>query len=421
MKTLKLSALLFGSTLLLAPAAHAAVQSVACNNDSGDSALIGTAVETLRTSGDLSNSLNLSGTCQLSLPITIQNFGNISIAGPANLTGGIIACNATPAPGQYAGPMLNIIGTRSVSVRSLNMSGGSGVFLQDSSGSFLGVTIDHSRSEGLSIQGASTLGLVGATLTGPAPGTFVPTPNNITNNCGNGINVGVGSTVSVSVLATISGNGQAGVSVNGGGASLSGCCAGENVGSIVVENNRVGVSVGVVGGSAIVNGGSTCSGLTGTAAVRNNSDWGAVVAGASFLGLSGKVTFENNQIAPTTPAALTYRAGIYANYGATVFVSPGAIIRSTVGGAGVLLDAQSKLRLGALGPAPAPPSPCVAPTYANASITLNGEDGVRANHMSFVEILSTTSIAGNSGKDAKCDASSLLDGITTGIGNNKCK
>jgi hypothetical protein len=421
MKTLKWTTLLLGSALCLAPVASGAVQGVNCTNDSGDSSLINTAVETLRTSGDLSNSLSLTGTCQLSLPITIQNFGNISISGPANLSGGIIACNATPAPGQYAGPMLNIIGSRSVSVRNLNISGGSGVFLQDSSGSFLGVTIDHSRSEGLSVQGASTLGLTGGTLTGPSPGTFVPAPNNVTNNCGNGINVGVGSTVSVIMLATISGNGQAGVLVNGGGASLSACCVAENVGSIVVENNRAGVTVGAIGGSAIVSGGSTCSGLTGTATVRNNSEWGAALTGASFLGLSGRVTFENNQTAPTPPAALTYRGGIYANYGATVFVSPGAIIRSTVGGPGILIDAQSKLRLGALGPAPALPSPCVAPSYPNASITLNGADGVRANHMSFVEILSTTSIVGNAGKDAQCDSTSLLDGITTGIGTNKCK
>src|SRR5690606_26825407 len=122
---------------------------------------------------------------------TIQNFANFSIAGPASLSGGIISCNASAAPGQYGGAMLNIIGTRSITIRNISISGGAGVILQDSSGSFTGVTIDRSRSEGLSVQGASTLGLTGGTLTGPAPGIFSPAPNNITNSCGNGINVGI--------------------------------------------------------------------------------------------------------------------------------------------------------------------------------------------------------------------------------------
>jgi len=223
------------------------------------------------------------------------------------------------------------------------------------------------------------------------------------------------------MFATISGNGQSGVAVNGGSASLNACCINENVGSIVVQNNRIGVSVGVIGGSAIVNGGSTCGGLAGTAAVRNNTEWGAILSGASFLGINGNVTFENNQTAPLTPAALTYRGGIYASYGSNVYVSPGAVIKTTVGGPGIIVDAQSRLRLGALSPATLPGATCILPTYPNPSITLNGDDGVRATHMSFVEILSTTSIASNNGKDAKCDDTSLLDGITSGIGTNKCK
>lgn len=132
------------------------------------------------------------------------------------------------------------------------------------------------------------------------------------------------------------------------------------------------------------------------------------------------VTVENNQTAPTSSTALAYRAGIYGNYGATVFVTPGPQIKTTNAGPGVLVDAQSKLRLGSLPLSVPPGSPCVPPTFPNASITMNGDDGIRATHMSFVEVLSLTSVINNGGKDAKCDSSSILDGVKSGIGSNKC-
>jgi hypothetical protein len=179
--------------------------------------------------------------------------------------------------------------------------------------------------------------------------------------------------------------------------------------------------VGLGGGSASVNGGSTCSGSPGTAAIRNNREWGVIVSGPSFFGLSGLVTVENNQTAPISSTALAYRAGIYGNYGATIFVTPGAQIQTTNSGHGVLIDAQSKLRLGALPLSPLPPgSPCTPFSFPNASITMNGDDGIRATHMSFVEVLSLTSVINNGGKDARCDNSSILDGVKSGIGLNRC-
>lgn len=426
---LRTMTLLTGFALITAPAVHAATESVACDGDTTDDATpsdskkIADALTAILGAGDPSNILNITGTCSLTRPITIQSFPNILVQSPvgtANLNAAVTACNASPAPGTFAGTILSVIDTRNITLRRLNISGGGGVFMQDSGGSLSGVTIDSSRGEGLNVQGASNLGLSGGTLTGPPPGVFEATPNNITNNCGNGINVGLGSSVSVGMLSTISGNGGAGVLVNGGSFSASGCCVAENVGSIVIENNRAGVIVGLGGGSASVNGGSTCAGLTGTAAIRNNREWGVIVSGPSFFGLSGLVTVEGNQAAPTSSTALAYRAGIYGNYGATIFVTPGSVIKTTNAGHGILVDAQSKLRLGSLALTPVPGSPCTPPTYPNASITLNGEDGIKATHMSFMEILSLTSIVNNSGKDAKCDASSLLDGVKTGIGTNKC-
>ena len=145
--------------------------------------------------------------------------------------------------------------------------------------------------------------------------------------------------------------------------------------------------------------------------------------GAAFMGLSGLVTLENNQTAPTSSTALAYRAGIFGSYGATIFVAPGAQIKTTNAGHGILLDAQAKLRLGSLPASPPPPgSTCTIPTFPNAAITSNGGDGVNMTHMSLTEILSTTSITGNSGKDARCDDTSLLEGVKTGIGTiSKCK
>jgi len=423
--------LLIGFALISVPAAHAATQNITCDGDTTDDATpsdskkIADALDAILTAADPSNTLNITGSCSLTRPITIQSFPNILIQSPvgtANLNAPVTTCTSIPAPGVFAGTILNVIATRNITLRRLSISGGAGVLLQDSGGSFLGVSIDASRGEGLNVQGASTLGLVGGTLTGPTPGTFEPTPNNITNSCGNGINVGLGSSVSLTMLGTISGNGAAGVIVNGGVFSASGCCVGENVGSIVIENNRAGIMVGVSGGSASLNGGSTCAGLTGTAALRNNKEWGAIISGPSFFGLSGLVTVEGNQSAPTSSTALAYRAGIYGNYGATVFVTPGAQIKSTNAGIGILVDAQSKLRLGSLPLSPPPPgSTCTPPTYPNASITLNGDDGIKATHMSFIEILSATSVVNNSGKDARCDDSSRLDGIKSGIGSNKCQ
>ena len=421
--------LLIGLSLIAAPAAHAATQNVTCDGDttddvtSSDSKKISDALDAILAAGDPGNTLNITGPCTLIRPITIHSFPNLviqSASGVADLNAPVIACNTAPGPGVFAGTVLSITNTRNVTLRKFNITGGGGVFLQDSGGTFIGVSINSSRGEGISVQGASNLGMIGGTLTGPAPGTFEATPNNITNSCGNGINVGLGSSAGFTMLGTISGNGGAGVTVNGGSFSASGCCVGENTGSVVIENNRAGVIVGLGGGFAAVNGGSTCSGATGTAAIRNNLEWGAIVSGPSFLGLSGVVTVEGNQSAPTSSTALAYRAGIYGNYGATIFVTPGAQVNNTNLGAGILVDAQSKLRLGSL-PLVAPPgSPCTPPSFPNASITGNGNDGVRATHMSFIEILSTTSITGNTGKDARCDASSLLVGVTTGIGTSKC-
>ncbi len=223
-------------------------------------------------SSDPFNILNISGNCSLTRTITLQSFPNILIEGPANLSGGTAICGAAPPPGTFPGPIFNIVNTRNVTLRRFNISGGGGIILQDSSGSFSGVSIDGSRSEGLNVQGASTVGLQGAIFTaGP---TVEPAPNNITNSCGNGINVGLGSSVSFTMEGTISGNGGAGVTVNGGNFTASACCALDTAGSVVIENNRAGVIVGLGGGSASVNGGSTCSGNPGTAAIRNNREWG---------------------------------------------------------------------------------------------------------------------------------------------------
>ena len=400
-------------------------QNVACDGDTtdedatpSDSKKIEDALDALLASSDPSNVLNISGNCSLTRTITLQSFPNILIQGPANLSGGTATCGAAPPPGTFPGPIFNIVNTRNITLRRFNISGGGGIILQDSSGSFSGVSIDGSRSEGLNVQGASTLGLQGAIFTGPS--TFDPAPNIITNSCGNGINVGLGSSVSFTMEGTISGNGGAGVTVNGGNFTASACCAFDTAGSVVIENNRAGVIVGLGGGSASVNGGSTCSGTPGTAAIRNNREWGVIVSGPSFFGLSGLVTVENNQTAPISSTALAYRAGIYGNYGATVFVTPGAQIKTTNAGHGILVDAQSKLRLGALPPSLPPGSPCAPPTFPNASITMNGDDGIRATHMSFVEVLSLTSVINNGGKDAKCDSSSILVGVKSGIGSNRC-
>jgi hypothetical protein len=420
---LKSLALVIGFTLIQAPAAQAAVQNVACDGDTTDDATpsdtkkIRDALTAMAATSDLSHVLNLSGACAFTLGgISIQNFPNIIIQGPASLTAPSVACNTTgPSP-----VMVLVSSTRNVTMRQITISGGgSGVVMIDSGGSFTGVSISGARGEGLSVQGASTLGLQGVLVTGPS--TYTPAPNNITNNCGNGINVGQGSSVSYSFAGTISGNGGAGVSVNGGNFSGSGCCAFDDPGSIVIENNRAGVVIGVFGGTATVNGGNTCAGLTGTAAIRNNTEWGIFASGASFVGLSGKVTVENNQTAPTSATALAYRAGIFGSYGATIFITPGSTIKTTNQGAGILVDAQSKLRLGTLTPSLPPGSPCTLPVYANTSITLNGDDGIRANNMSFMEILSTTSVTANTGKDAKCDDTSILVGVKSGVGSNKCK
>ncbi|MEP7354849.1 MAG: hypothetical protein ABI824_16590, partial [Acidobacteriota bacterium] len=341
--------------------------------------------------------------------------------GTANLTAPVVACTSAAPVGAFSGTIFTILDTRNITLRRLNISGGVGVFMQDSRGTFSSVNINGSRSEGLSVQGASSLTLMGGTLSGPSPGVFEATPNTVTNSCGNGINVGPGASVVFAMLGTISGNAGAGVIVNGGTFAASGCCVVENVGSVVIENNRAGISVGVSGGSASVNGGSTCSGSPGTAAIRNNKEWGVIASGPSFFGLNGMVTLEGNQSAPTSATALAYRSAIYGNYGATIFVTPGAVIRTTNAGAGVIVDAQSKLRLGSLPPSLPPGAPCTQPTYPNASITMNGDDGIRATNLSFMEILSTTNVMSNAGKDAKCDDTSVLSGIKSGVGSNKCK
>ncbi len=61
--------------------------------------------------------------------------------------------------------------------------------------------------------------------------------------------------------------------MNGGSFTASACCAFDTPGSVVIENNRAGVIVGLGGGSASVNGGSTCSGNPGSAFIRNNLEW----------------------------------------------------------------------------------------------------------------------------------------------------
>jgi hypothetical protein len=390
---------------------------VACDGDTSDDVTpsdakkIRDALTTLSASPDPSHILNLSGGCTFTTGgVTIQNFPNITVFGPATLTAAVVACGTSgPAP-----IMMSITGTRNITMRDITITGGAGVLMIDSGGNFSGVTIENSVTSGLNVQGASSLGLTGAL-------GATPKPNYIKDNCGNGIVVGQGSTVSFGSLGSISGNGSAGVNVVGGSFSAGGCCVDTAPGAIFIENNLAGIIVSPLGGSATLSGGSTCAGLPGAATIRNNTDWGIFAQGPSFVGLSGGVVVENNQTGPVSVTAQTYRAGIFGSYGATVFVNPGATIKTTNSGPGILVDAQSKLRLGSLPITVPPGSPCTLAVFGNPVITQNGAEGIKATHMSFMEMLSPTTVTSNGAKDAVCDASSMLDGNTTGVGTNKCK
>ena len=189
-------AMLIGFTLIAAPTAHAADRSVTCDGTTDD-ATIAAALVALKTADEEFNTLDITGNCSLLHTITIQNFSSIAInapSGTATLSMPVVACDTTSSPLFI---VLAVISTRNVSLRHFNITGGAGVLVKDSDGVFTDVSITNSRGQGLSVQGSSTLGLLGATLTGSSPGTLVPTPNSITGNCGDGLSVGPGSSVNV--------------------------------------------------------------------------------------------------------------------------------------------------------------------------------------------------------------------------------
>ena len=240
--------------------------------------------------------------------------------------------------------------------------------MSDSSVNLNGVTVENSFGNGISVNDASTLNLAGFGA-GPGGENPGPTPNFVQNNCGTGIGVSYGSTASLNLGNTVQGNGGQGLNV-GGSASLN--ASADSTGQILIQNNqRQGVAAGTPGN----------------------------------VSFGGQVIIQNNSTL-SDPSA--FPAGVIA-FGGSIGVNSSGLQILNNGGSGILALLQGRGRLGS------------APAGADITISGNTGEGLRLTQMSMGWSFAGSTISGNTGANATCDATSYLFGDVTGIAGNNCK
>ena len=308
------------------------------------------------------NTITVQGTCT-NQDLQIIGFNQLTIQAP----GGSVAtieqdqtpCDTSPSPPHANLPALTIIDSHQIILRRLVIRGGSGVSIDDSSVTALGVTVEGSRASAIRLNNASML-----TLSGGA------TPNFIQDNCSTAIAVSLGSTVSLVSHNTIRNNLQ---------------------GLLVSGRANLTALPDAIGSAEIL--------------IEFNQQQGVIIEEQGRVDINGQVILQNNA---TNPVTTRDRAAVIIGKGGTLNVNGSGLRIMNNNGPGIWAYMLSKVQLGPLSGG------------ANITITGNGEEGLRLTQMSVGWSFAGSTISGNTGADATCDKTSLLFGDVSGISVIKC-
>ncbi len=410
--------------MLVSPGTGSAgnVQVVCPGGGPGAFSSVSAALSTLDPHGP--NTITVSGACAEN--IFIDKHERLFIQSAPGQTATITAADAS-------GIVLQTFQSTGILISGLVFQGGStGVLLnQGSNVTIVNCTMQQNPGDGLDMQMASTLVMENSTLQ---------------DNQGNGMSVGVGSNATMATNP----NERIRVLRNGGdGIDVDGSFFQVNFGTLDVENNA-GAAIFQTGGRLLIVGGQGVGGnlfqgngegidvfqagsaqFFGKNTIRNNGDVGLQVLGSSVrlngrilpdgtlnatvieghatlgvnvvrlgeLSMSGPHQIKNNGTAAADP---TLRGGIRASRGSLTLFNDVQISNNV--GPGILADFNTGTSVG-----------------SNVTISNNSEEGVRIVHQSVANFVEPFTIAGNGEASISCDASSLVFGNLTGIGDIECK
>jgi hypothetical protein len=383
------------------------------------------------------HTINVTGTCTEN--VNLSDRQRITLQGAGDGSAEILANNP-------AGTVMNIVRSRSITLRRLVIGGGSsGVYVTDSSQVDLqDITIQNNHTRGMQASDGSNVQLTRVTImNNQGTGLFVddfsfailgegPTDQyadrfvHIHDNVGVGISVSSGK-VFIRGYTTVENNRGSGISVTDGTVTFSGN-PGEN---IVRNNNSPGISLlsgstGVVSGKLTIqsNGdmgiqvGRASSILFNSATMPDGSIGATTIEGHGAVGLSVDVLASatligphkvlNNGASPSTELLRLFRSGIRVSANGTVTLRLGVEVSNNIG-AGVLADFEGTVRLG---------YPMESST---GSVTGNSEHGILLLRASQLWIGSPATVTGNGIAPISCDRSSWLFGNLTGIAGIDCK
>ena len=339
------------------------------------------AIDSLKPDGGF---INVTGTCENPIgtdgdgndiyqPFLIEGFtGRLNISG-GTLSQPVVACDTDPSTVSPTRPneVLIIENSNNVRLSDLTITGGEGVFVDNSDVRFRGgVIVEQSLRNGILVGGEGGGALRLFTTVG------TPVNNEVTNNCRAGITVGRGSFARAS---------EAWIHVNKG------------FGLQAFESGRVTVNR--------------------TARVFGNVRGGIRGSFGAFVSVGGQAVIEGNGDNPNTDSVFfRYHSGVSAYFGTQVLIrgpidvntglplDDGPRIVDNIG-PGVLVDLNSNVRL------------------ENATVQLNSEGGLKLLHESVAELgpAAPTTLSGNGFGDLDCDQSSLAFGDLSGVANNRCQ
>lgn len=244
------------------------------------------------------NTIFVQGTCT-NEDLQIIGFNQLTIQAPGGITATIeqdqTPCDMSPSTDHANLPVLTIIDSHQINLRRLVIRGGSGVSIDDSSVTTIGVTVEKSIGVfGIATNNASRLALTGGV-----------TPNFIQDNCGTAIGVSLASTVNLSSDNTI-------------------------------RNNRQGLSV---------NGRATLNAGAGAILIEFNQQQGVIIQEQGRVDINGQVIVQNNA---TNPITTRDRAAVVIGKGGTLNVNGSGLQIMNNNGPGIWAYMLSKVQLGPL-------------------------------------------------------------------------
>lgn len=391
--------LLAAGLLLLPGAAGATDVGVDCN--AGGS--INATLATLDLQGP--HTIFVIGTC--TERVNIINRERVTIQAP----GGQTATIQSDLPS--AGVVVNIAGSRSITLRRLVVSGGSrGVFVSASRNVQLDACVlENNAFSGLLMQDDSLV-----TISGPSPAQSSIVRNNgsvAISVDGGQLNVGPNLIVENNVgqaMSTIgarvafnAGNSENIMRNNGAGLSLNTSVVTFNAQNMIQNNGPFGVRV--TGGEFFAIERVLPDGSVRSLVVEGHGDVGLLLNVRSEGGLFGRHKIRNNGAAPS---GLLPAAGVQVFSNSAFQIGNGAEVTNN-SGPGILADLNSTVIFG------------FQTDTLPAVVTGNTSEGLRLTMLSTARFFKPTTLSGGEKDSIFCDGTSVVSGDLTGILNVNCK